>query len=697
MSESEKKTVMVVDDYDENRASIVQMLDDLDISIVGSNSGKEALERMKEQPPAVVLLDADMPEMDGYQVLNQMFSDQTIRHIPVILLTTNLSDRKQMLHKPLLDVVDYMTKPINKSALLTKVKTYLELDRYRDAIKTLHDENEKLLEAMHEGILGLDKEGRIKFANTAAVHMLRANLTQLMDTYVVSIFEEPNHNAEPNWHDHPIQRVCEEGNILQVEKTEFWRTDGTAMRVKFAAVPVQDLDGMHIVLAFKMLAHERSSENKINQLSNIDQLTGLPNRSRFEEKVEEAVKRAKRGSGHVAVLFIDLDHFKNINESLGHDIGDDMIKGVAERLSNFLRRSDTVSRVGGDEFAVLLEGIDDPKNAGSAAQKMMDQVHQPFLIDGHEIFTGCSIGIATYPSCGDSAKTLIKNADIAAYRAKSLGRNNYQYFNFDLNKEIVLRMEMENDLRNALQSNQMVLDFSPVISLKTNSIAGFEVQLFWQHPRMGRMAENEFRKIAEDCGLIGSISEWVIKTTCERAGKLFAVQPDAGDLVICLDVSPHFIAQDGFANLLHESLLKHNLQGSQIMIEMCEAVVLNRQQSYLDVLTDLHTMDVKLAIADFGMGFAPFQHLRNAPLDVIKLGTELISQIVTNPQDQIIVQHLIAMVKALGKEIWVDGVDSEEKVQLLKSYGAHWMQGSIVTGAVAPSNVVNAVDQIKDS
>lgn len=685
MSESDKKTVMVVDDYDENRASIVQMLDDLDISIIGSNSGKEALEQMKERPPAVVLLDADMPDMDGYQVLNQMFSDQTIRHIPVILLTSNLSDRKQMLHKPLLDVVDYMTKPINKSALLTKVKTYLELDRYRDAIKTLHDENEKLLEAMHEGILGLDKEGRIKFANTAAVHMLRANLTQLMDTYVVSIFEEPNHNAEPNWHDHPIQRVCEEGNILQVEKTEFWRTDGTAMRVKFAAVPVQDLDGMHIVLAFKQLASERSSEGKINQLSNIDQLTGLPNRTRFEEKVEEAVKRAKRVNGHIAVMFIDLDHFKNINESLGHDIGDEMIKGVSERLSSFLRRSDTVSRVGGDEFAVLLEGIEDPKNAGFAAQKMMDQVHQPFLIDGHEIFTGCSIGIATYPNCGDSAKTLIKNADIAAYRAKSLGRNNYQYFNFDLNKEIVLRMELENDLRNALQKNQMVLDFSPVIALKDNKIAGFEVKLYWQHPRMGRMSESQFRRVAEDCGLIGAISEWMIKTACERVGKLFASQPASTHLVVCLDISPYFIAQDGFASFLHQNLQENQLQGRQIMIEMCEAVVMNRQQSYLDVLTDLHTMDVKLAIADFGMGYAPFQHLRSAPLDVIKLGTQMISEIAENPQDQIIVQHLIAMAKALGKEIWVDGVNSEEQVQLLKSYGADWMQGGIVTGEVPPA------------
>lgn len=689
---NEKRTVLVVDDYEENRTAIANMLMKLEVRVVQADSGNAALETMRNERPALVLLDAEMPEMDGYQVINQMMSDSTVRHVPVILLTSNLSDRKQSLHKPLLEIIDYLTKPINEEVLLPKVKTFLELDRYRDAIKTLHDDNEKLLEAMHEGILGIDRQGLIKFANSAAIRMLRASPIQLVDTYVEALFEEPNHKAESDWEEHPVRKVCDEGNILQVEKSEFWRADGSAMKVKFAAVPVNDLDGMNIVLAFKQLTQERDSKDKLSQLSNMDTLTGLPARGRFEEVAEEALKRSKRLDGKLALLFIDLDHFKNINESLGHDIGDELIKGVADRLKKCIRRSDTVARLGGDEFGIVLEGLDMAQGAGVAAQNIIDQLQEPFLLDGHEIFTGCSIGIATYPNCGDTIRTLLKNADSAAYRAKSLGRNSYQFFNADLNKFIIDRMELENDLHHAVARQELSLDYLPVVNMLNNSVNGFEVNLKWNHPRRGQLHAEEFFSIAEDSGLIVGISEWMIENACMQVNQVFSEGFAGKDFMLCLNISPTHIIQENFASWLYGKMQQYGLSGKNILIEVGESVIMSRQQSCIEVLTDLHSMDVKLAIANFGTGYASMNLLRAIPLDVIKIGHGFIDNILENKTDQAIVKNLCNMALDMGLQLWVEGVASQAQKDLLQGYKIGWAQGTFFSDSISPSCFLEALE-----
>lgn len=694
MSENQKKSILIVDDYQENRTAIIRMLDDLDIDIIETDSGKEAIQRMKERRPAVVLLDAEMPEMDGYQVINQMFSEEATRHIPVLLMTSNLSDRKQSLHRPLLDITDFMTRPLNKEMLVAKVKIFLELDSYRDAIKNLHGENEKLLEAMHEGVLGVDVDGRIKFANSSAIRMLRASATQLMDTYVESIFEEPIQKVEPSWEEHPIRRVCLDGNILQVEKSEFWRADGSSMKVKFAAVPVNDLDGMHIVLAFKQLTKERDSKLKLSQLSSMDPLTGLPSRTRFDDAVNDAVRRAERSKGYLAVLFLDLDHFKNINESLGHDIGDQLIKGVAERLKLCVRRNDTIARIGGDEFAILLEGIDTPQGASVAAQNLLDQFQQPFLLEGHEIFTGASIGIATYPNGGDGARSLLKNADSAAYRAKSLGRNNFQYYNADLNKLIIDRLELENDLHHVLKRSELVLDYVPVVNVHSKHVNAFEVRVRWDHPRRGMLDAEQFIPVAEDAGLIIPISEWIIETACQQVRHVMEEGGAQHDFLICFNISTNHIIHEDFAAWMYQTLQNHGLSGDNILIELTESVMMSRQQSCLEVLADLDSMNVRLALSDFGTGFAPYNLLRTLPLDVIKMNASFATEVMEETAEKTIMRHTVAMAHDLGLEVWVEGVEGVGQLQVLADMGVDWVQGAMFSESISPACFIDALQQV---
>jgi len=687
------RKILVADDSKENRDCIESILKDLDVEIIQVESGEEALEKIKEIEPFLFILDSDMPGMDGYQVLNQLMTDEASRHTPVLLLTANLSDRQQSLHKTLLAVTDHLSKPVSTEKLVEKVKLFLELDDYRQAIKALHEDEEKVLETMHEGLMGIDAAGKIRYANSAALRLLRTDATQLIGIYLESIFQDPIHTVFSSWDEHPVSKVCREGNILQVEKSDFWRADGTKSKVKFAAVPVSDMKDLELVFAFRELDTEKDAKIKLAKLTNIDHLTGLPSRIRLEEALGEAILRAKRHNGHFAVLFIDLDHFKNINESLGHDMGDRVLKDVAERIRQYVRQTDTLARIGGDEFGIVLEGIDKPIDAGNAAQKILDCLREPFLIDGHEIFTGCSIGVATYPNCGDDVRTLLKNADSAAYRAKALGRSNYQYYTAEMNKQIIDRIEIEHDLHHALERNEFVIDYSPIVDVKSNTITGFEVLLSWHHPKRGVLEPEVFLPVAEDCGLIMPIGEWMIDEACKQIHESSKVDEEKKNYKLCFRVSPVHIVKPQFTSWLYQRVEEYELKGENLLIELCETVTMNRQQNCIDVLSDLHTMKVGLALAEFGMGYAPIDLLRHVPLDVIKLPDSLVSRLQVSETDRTILLGLIDLAHNLGLKVWASGVDNEAQLRFLVDNGADLVQGDIfsahlVSGVIVESSVL---------
>lgn len=611
------------------------------------------------------------------------------------MLTANLSDRQQSLHKTLLAVTDHLSKPLSADKLVAKVKLFLELDDYRLAIKTMHEDEEKILETMHEGLLGIDAKGTIRYANSAALRLLRTDATQLVGLYLESIFQDPIHTVCSDWSDHPVAKVCREGNILQVEKSDFWRADGTKSKVKFAAVPVSEMKDLELVFAFRELTDARESKTKLSKLTNTDHLTGLPSRIRLEDTLDSAIERVKRHGAHLAVIFLDLDHFKNINESLGHDMGDRIIKDVAGRLKQCVRQSDTIARMAGDEFSAILEGIDKPTDASNAAQKMLDCLREPFLIDGHEIFTGCSIGIATYPNCGDDTRTLLKNADSAAYRAKALGRNNYQYYTAEMNRQILERIEIEHDLHHALDRKEFVLDYSPIVEVASNSVTGFEVTVSWHHPRRGVLQSDSFLPIAEDCGLIVPIGEWLISESCKQIHES-SIGDKKKDYKLCVRVSPSHIVKPQFASWLYQCVQDNEMNGENLLVELCETVTMNRQQNCIDVLNDLHTMNVSFALAEFGMGYAPIDLLRNVPLDVIKLPESIVARLQVSQTDQTIALGLIGMAHNLGLKVWASGVDNEAQLRFLVDNGADIVQGSVFSDKLAQDAIVESAVLIEN-
>ncbi|PCJ14130.1 MAG: hypothetical protein COB04_15675 [Gammaproteobacteria bacterium] len=639
--------ILIVDDLEENRKVLSGNLSSIDAELYMASSGTQALELVSKHDISMVILDTEMPEMDGFQVLNQLSSDEETQHIPVILLVSQLSTEKQKLYGNIVSLIDIVYKPINQTLFLAKIKKYLQLHQYREVVKHRHDENEKLLKAIHEGVLGIDSNGIILFANASAGRMLGKNPAQLLGVYLETLLEEPHHKAVSEWTDHPIRKACLDGNILHVKNSSFRRKDGSKFKASFAAVPVSDMEGMEIIFAFKELAADKKNDEKLSELSQRDHLTGLPNRVRCEELIEESIARAKEKQQCMAVLILDLDHFRNINESLGHDMGDKLIKFVVERLKLAVRETDVIGRMGGDQFPLVVDGIQRPEDAAGVAHKVQDQLSKPFLLEGHEISISASIGIATYPACGDSASELIKNADTAASRGKLFGGNNYQFFNVEMNTLSIERLELESQLHYAIDRNELNARVLRMSHLDTDALGGYKLEVVWNHPKKGAIEGHEFRSLIECTGMQVPIGEWSLKTGFSEFKKGIDGGSLSNDQTLMIDLAAVQLMQDNFVDDVLAQIKRYGLQVEKIIFLFEENAVLNRTHDCRDVIATLHDKGCKIAINNFGSGFSSLSLIQSIPVDYIVIGT-VFSELESSKKAQVIVQSLVSMAHQLN-------------------------------------------------
>ncbi len=668
------QTLLVVDDQPDNLQFLEQLLGDSPVTLLQAKSGESALQLMAETIPAAVILDADMPGMDGYQVINAMQANPALQHIPVLLMTPHLAGQKQNLHHSLLYVVDCLSKPIDPQTLLAKLKIYLAIDRYRVLIKNVSQSNDQLLETMEEGVLGIDVEGHIRFANASAARLLKIPVTQLVDVYVESLFSEPCRFVESRWTKHPITKACQQNTLLQIERAQLWCADGSTITVRFAVLPAGGgLSDIRWVLAFRELQKPREREKSLSHLNRIDYLTQLPTRVRFVESLEQAIEQAKKRSKKLAILHINLDHFRNINESLGYDMGDRLLQSVGKRLRDRFRKQDPMARLDGDQFTILLSEIEHPAFAGMAADKVLDCLKEPFLLNGHELFVSASIGVAIYPSCGGDVLSLMKNADIAAERAKLLGRSSYQYFTADMNKMIVERMMLLQDLHHAIDRGQLMARITPIFDLQTESLCAQQAQLIWQHPKRGTLAFAQFANDAENSGLLLPISRWMMT---EALGRLSQLKNQTSRVI--LTVHPSHLMAPGFMHFLQQQLTQFGLEPKQLIIELSETIALNRKQDCQTLLVELHQLGIELALADFGRGYGSLELIRKLPIHFLKLSSVWLEQDASSAKDRMVLTHLVALANDLGLKIWLEGVDSPEQLAFAKQLGVHWIQGSAV-------------------
>ncbi|MGE5027472.1 MAG: putative bifunctional diguanylate cyclase/phosphodiesterase [Betaproteobacteria bacterium] len=413
----------------------------------------------------------------------------------------------------------------------------------------------------------------------------------------------------------------------------------------------------------KSLRTHKVAEQHLAQVTNYDTLTGLPNRSLFRDRLDHAMSRSARNSEMVAVMLLDIDNFKSINDTLGHDLGDQLLQETSERLQHCVLEDDTLARLGGDEFAIILEGLAEIDEVAQVAQKILDDFVRPFALSGHEIYVTPSLGVTIYPLDGEDSESLIKNADTAMYRAKEHGRNNYRFYTADMNKLAVERFALEGKLRRALERGEFVLHYQPQVDIRSGRVVGVEALLRWNHPERGLVPPNEFIPLLEENHLIVSVGEWVLRTACaqSRAWQEAGLPP----LRMGVNLSARQFRQENLVEMVEAILLETRISPKLLELELTEGMLMESTKATSATLDRLKENGVQIAIDDFGTGYSSLSYLKRFPIDRLKIDRSFVRDVIADANDAAIVVAIISLGRSLGLNVIAEGVEAKDQLDFL--------------------------------
>jgi len=548
-------------------------------------------------------------------------------------------------------------------------QTLYNIIRRKAVEKSFHIEKtraETTLNSISDAVICTDMSGNVDYLNVAAESMtgwLKREAYGHPVSEVMHIINGTTREHEPN----PIERVLQQNKPMKLAAgTILIRRDGSEAAIEDTTAPIHDMNGRIVgaVIVFHDITATKAMTLKMAHLAQHDFLTNLPNRVLLNDRIAQAISLAKRHGTRLAVLFLDLDNFKHINDSLGHATGDKLLQSVAKQLCASVRGSDTVSRQGGDEFVILITEDRFAQDAALVADKILAALAVSHSIFQHELHVTTSIGISIYPTDGEDAETLIKNADTAMYQAKEKGRNNYQFFKHDMNVRAVERQMIETNLRHALERQEFLLHYQPKINLDTGMIIGSEALLRWQHPQWGLVLPDRFIKIAEDFGLIVPIGRWVLREACLQAKRWEAEKLIPGSVAVNISALEfrHKDFVGGVRSILHET----GLNPRCLQLEITESVLMRDAESSTSILEQLKEMDVQLAVDDFGTGYSSLSYLNQFPIDVLKIDQSFVHDIGSPNGNGIIVSAVIAMGTSLKQKVVAEGVENHAQLTFLK-------------------------------
>lgn len=433
----------------------------------------------------------------------------------------------------------------------------------------------------------------------------------------------------------------------------------------------------------KNITDRKQAEERIRHMALHDVLTGLPNRALLEDRLGQAISYSSRYNHVLWVLFLDLDRFKFINDSLGHKAGDRLLNIISKRLQSTIRETDTIARLGGDEFVLVLPERADENLSTYIVQRVMNAVSQPLMLEGQEFFLSCSIGVAVYPIDGSDAETLVEHADVAMYRAKKSGRNNFQFYTHAMNEEVLERLRIERALRNALERDEFVLYYQPQVDLHSGKIVGAEALIRWEHPELGMVSPDRFVSLAEETGLIVPIGAWVLRAACAQN----KAWQNAGfsNLRIAVNLSARQFLQEDLAQSIIKILEETGLAPEHLEIELTESLIMTDIERTIAILQQLREVGVQLSIDDFGTGYSSLSYLKRFPVNILKIDQSFVRDIAVDHDDEAIVTSIISLAHNLNMQVIAEGVETQEQLDYLKQQGCNEMQGYYFSPAVTAS------------
>jgi diguanylate cyclase (GGDEF)-like protein/PAS domain S-box-containing protein len=543
-----------------------------------------------------------------------------------------------------------------------------ERKRVESAVRKSERRYRLLFERNLAGVFRATFAGRVLECNQAAACMFGYDSPEeVLDLPVANSYDTAS-----DW-ESLLTKLKSEKSVTNHEM-RFRRKNGDSAWAMLNVSLIDDDSGIANIEGTLIDITERKvAEARIQSLAYYDALTGLPNRILLRDRLSKALSTARRQNHKVALLFLDLDRFKIINDSLGHAVGDLLLQEIAVRLKSVAREEDTIARLGGDEFLIVLTNIMNIPGAAVAVERFMDAMTAEFVLEGHSLNISCSLGISIFPEHGEDNETLIKNADAAMYSAKEGGRNNFQFFTADMNAEAVKRLTLENGLRSALERKELFLMYQPQMDIVTGKITGLEALLRWQHPELGVVPPDQFIGIAENTGMILPIGEWILRTACSQARKW--QDEGLGPVQVAVNVSAVQFRQEGFCQLIRKVLHETVLAAHYLELELTESLLLANADVTLSVLQELKAMGLTLAIDDFGTGYSSFSYLRQFRVSKLKIDRSFIRDVAVNPDDAAITTAIISMAKSLNLKVIAEGVENEAQLSFLRAHQCDEIQG----------------------
>ena len=617
----------------------------------------EGLERLSKRGIAAVLLALSLPDSQGIEAFDKLFA--AAPNVPILILGGNVPEAlaKEAVGRGAQDYL--LPDHLDSYSLPRALRNAIERKAVEDALYIEKERAVVTLNSIGDAVLCTDISGNVTYLNLVAETMTGWHREEATGQPLAEVFRIIDGATRKTARD-PMEMAVEEDRTVGLTvNCILIRRDGFESAIEDSAAPIHDREGRIIgaVIVFHDVSAARAMSLEMTYAAQHDLVTNLPNRLLLNDRIAQSIALARRQHRPAALIFLDLDRFKYINDSLGHATGDKLLQSVSKRLLASVRRSDTVSRQGGDEFVILLSEITYPEDAATSAKKILLSLSAPHSIAGQDLHIDGSIGISVYPGDGEDAETLIKNADTAMYHAKEKGRNNFQFFKADMNLKAVERQSLEGSLRRALERKEFLLHYQPKVNLNTGEITGVEALVRWQQPDRGLVPPAQFVPVAEDCGLILPMGRWVLREACRQA----RAWQDAGlpPLPIAVNVSAVEFRDKGFVESVRSILSETGLDARYLELELTEGVLMGEAESTACVLQELKTMGVHLAVDDFGTGYSSLSYLRQFPIDVLKIDRSFVHQITSDPDDSTIVSAIINMGKSLKHVVVAEGIETQ--------------------------------------
>jgi len=715
-SHIKSSTILIVDDTAANLDVLTNYLDSYGYSVIVAQDGEEGVARARFARPDLILLDVMMPGIDGFEACRRLKANMETKDIPVIFMTA-LSDTSDKITGFSVGGADYITKPFQIEEVLARVNTHLALHAMQQQLQRAQNELEervaqrtaelaqananlqaenierrqieeklkdregrlrRLIESNIIGVFFWGLDGHIGEANDAFLQITGYSRQDLLSGHIQWT------NMTPNEY-HVVDQLAIEqlrriGTCAPYEK-EYIRKDCSRVPILLGAAFFEGSREKGVAFVLD-LSERKRAEERIRFMAHHDALTGLPNRTLLQDRITQAITSARRAGTQVAVLFVDLDDFKRINDSLGHDIGDRLLQMVAIRLQGCLREGDSVARLGGDEFVLSVHSLVNSNDVALVARKILEALQLPFTVEGHELHISGSIGISLHPGDGTDVETLMRAADAAMYHAKMKGPNNYQFFTPALNKSAHERLAIENRLRHALAAEEFTLHYQPQMDMASGTIFSSEALLRWQQPGNYPISCGVFISIAEETGLIVPIGEWVLRQACKQLKHWH----DLGysNLRVAVNLSPRQFYQTNLPNTVKQILDEAGLPAETLDLEITESILLQRSDDNIAVLKQLSDMGIRLSVDDFGTGYSSLSYLQRYPVNGLKIDQSFVGGITWNSHNRALVVAIIAMAHSLDLNVLAEGVETLEQADFLMEHGCASAQGFYYSEAVRP-------------